>query len=44
MARDKRINEVIYKRGGMSIRTNGFQPTKPPPKPADAAYSARPKK
>lgn len=44
MASDKRINEVILKRGGMSIRTNGFRPTQPPPKPADAAYSARPKK
>lgn len=33
----------IEKRGGFSPRQAGPSPTKPPPKPSDAASSARPK-
>lgn len=33
---------ATHKRGGMSARTTGPRPTTPPPKPPDAATSARP--
>jgi hypothetical protein len=29
-------------RGGISLPNNGFRPTQPPPKPSDAASSAKP--
>lgn len=32
---------AIEKRGGISLKVDGPPPTEPPPKPADAATSAR---
>jgi hypothetical protein len=34
--------QPIQKRGGISLPNNGFRPTQPPPKPSDAASSAKP--